>query len=279
LNIVGLGSAGCRIADCFAKYPQYNIYKIDVGISGSGCYNFPKCQNAEEYEKVDLPKMKSFFKDISGETLAIIGGSGKISCASLRVLEYIKKFPISILYIKPDMSLIGGTALLQHRVVFGILQEYARSDVFKQIYLISNEALDNIIGGAPIIGYHDKLNEVLVPTFHMIKVFENTDSVVGKIDAPKQTHKIVTIGLYDTKKNEEKMFFPLDKPRERCYIYGINEEKLKSDRTLLKKIIKQVKENSKDDLRTSYAVFSTDYNYDVRYIIERTPYVQESEIK
>jgi len=279
MNIIGLGAAGCRIAECFEKYPQYDTYRIDVGLKGEGCYNFPKCESAEEYESVSLPRIKPFFKGISGESLFVVGGSGKISCASLRILEYLKDLPVSIMYIKPDMSLIGGNALLQEKIVFGVMQEYARSDVFKQIYLISNEALDSVVGGAPIIGYHDKLNEVLVPIFHMIKVFENTEPVVGKIQTPKSTHKIVTIGLYDAQKNEEKMFFSLDKPRERCYIYGINENKLKSDGTLLKKIIKQVKEKNGGDLKATYAVYSTDYDHDIRYIIERTPYVQEPEKK
>ena len=30
--IIGLGEAGCNIADQFAKYPQYRIYKIDTGL-------------------------------------------------------------------------------------------------------------------------------------------------------------------------------------------------------------------------------------------------------
>lgn len=279
MNIIGLGAAGCRIADCFSQYPQYNIYKMDVGLTGNRCYSIPKCDTAEEYESVDLPKIKSFFKGLKGETMMVIGGSGKISCASLKILENIKKLPISIMYIKPDMELVGGSALLQERVVCGVLQEYARSDVFKQLYLVSNEALDGIVGGAPIIGYHDKLNEVLVPTFHMIKVFENTDPVVGKIPTPKSTHKILTIGLYDSKRGEEKMFFPLDNSREKCYIYGINEKKLKTDGTLLKRITKQVKEKSVDGLTTSYAIYSTDYDYDMRYIIERTPHIQLNEKK
>ena len=29
-TIIGLGSAGCNIADAFAKHPQYKTYKIDV---------------------------------------------------------------------------------------------------------------------------------------------------------------------------------------------------------------------------------------------------------
>jgi len=279
LNVIGIGTGACRIADCFSQYPQYNIYKIDVGLTGDRCYDFPKCKNAEDCESVKLPRIKTFLKGISGESLVIIGGSGKISCASLRILECIKKLPISILYIKPDMTLVVGEALLRERMAFGVLQEYARSNVFKQVYLVSNEFLDGIVGGAPIIGYHEKLNEVLVPTLHMINVFENTEPVVGKIENSKQTHKIVSIGLHDVLTGEEKMFFSLDNVRERCYIYGINEEKLKSDGTLLKKITKQTNDRSSDEVRTSYAVYSTEYDHDIGYIIERTPYVQECEKK
>ena len=31
-TIIGLGKAGCRIADRFAQYPQYDVYKMDVGL-------------------------------------------------------------------------------------------------------------------------------------------------------------------------------------------------------------------------------------------------------
>jgi len=34
VNIIGLGQAGCNIADVLSQYPQYNIFKIDAGIEG-----------------------------------------------------------------------------------------------------------------------------------------------------------------------------------------------------------------------------------------------------
>lgn len=274
MNVIGLGTAGCKVADCFGEYPQYNIYKIDVGMRGEQCYSLPRCETAEEYEVVKLPKIKTFFKEVRGETLVIVVGSGKVSCAALRILENIKNLPISILYIKPDMSLLGGAPLLRECVVFGVLQEYARSGVFEKMYLVSNEKLDDIIDGAPIIGYHDKLNQVLVPAFHMINVFNNIEPVIGKIEKPKITYRIVTIGLYDIDKNQEKKFFSLDNVREKCYIYGINEEKLMSDEKLFKKIVNQVKSKSEENVKVSYAVYSTDYDYDIAYVIERTPHVQ-----
>ncbi len=274
MNIVGLGAAGCGIAEAFRQYPQYKIYKMDTEIHGDNCYRVPKCDTAEEYEKVNLPKIKSFTKSIKGETLFIIGGSGAISCSSLRILENIKEQPIEILYIKPDTDLLSDIQILQERVVFGVIQEYARSGVFEKMYIVSNAKLDEIAGGAPIIGYYDKLNEILVPALHMIKVFKNTDPVLGKIESSKETHRIITVGLFNPEKDEEKIFFPLDNPRDKCYIYGINEEKLRSDRKLLKKITKQMRAKSSEDLKVGYAVYSTDYDYDIGYVIERTPIIQ-----
>ena len=278
MNIIGLGEAGCGIASALSQYPQYKIYKIDVDADGESCYSVPKFETAEEYESYKFPKLKTFFKGIKGKTFFIVGGSGKISCASLRILEEIKGLPISIIYIKPDYGLLNKVQKMQDRVVCGVLQEYARSAVFEEIYLISNHLLDVVVGGAPIIGYYDKLNEVFASTFHMINVCNNTKPVIGKLEKPKETHRIITIGIFDVKKGQEKMFFSLDNPRERCYIYSINEERLKTDSSLFKKLKEQVKSKSHEDLNVSYAVFSTDYEHDFGYIIERTPYIQAQEI-
>ena len=277
MNIIGLGNAGCGIATALAQYPQYKIYKIDVDISGPQCYNLPKLETAEEYENYRFPKLKAFLKGIKGKTFFIVGGSGKVSCASLRILEGIRALPISIVYIKPDCGLLNKIQKMQDRVVYGVLQEYTRSAVFEDIYLISNPLLDVVVGGAPIIGYYDKLNEAFASTFHMINVCNNTKPVIGKIEKPKQTHRITTIGIFDVKRGEEKMFFSLDKPRERCYIYSINEERLKTDSSLFARLREQVKSKSREDLNVAYAVFSTDYEHDFGYIIERTPYVQTKE--
>ena len=279
MNVIGLGSAGCGIADALTKYSQYKIFKIDVDISGDRCYNVIKLETAEEYENHDFPGLDKFLKNLKGKTFFIVGGSGKISCASLRVLESIKHLPISIIYIKPDYELLNKVQKMQDRVVFGVLQEYARSAVFDDIYLVSNQALDTILGGAPIIGYHEKLNEIFATTFHMVNVFQNTKPVIGKIEKPKETHRILTIGIFDAEKNEEKMFFSLDNARERCYIYSINEDKLKTDNNLFNTLKTQVKSKATEDLNITYAVYSTNYDYDLGYVIERTPRIQEQEIK
>jgi len=278
MNIIGLGSAGCGIAEAFSQYPQYKIFKIDVDISGDRCYNVPKFKQAEEYEQYKFPKLKSFFKGISGETLFIIGGGGKISCASLRILETIKKLPISILYIKPEEGLLNPSQCLQNRAVFGVMQEYSRSAVFEKMYIVSNDSLDSIADGAPVIGYYDKLNEILVSALHMINVFYNTEPVFGKISKLKDTHRLITIGMFDIEKNKEKMFFSLDRPRHKCYIYSINENKLRSDNKLFKKIKNLVKSKTQENLNIEYVIYSNDWDYDMGYVVEASPYIQLEEL-
>ena len=39
MNVIGLGQAGCNIADILSAYPQYKTYKIDVGVEGTRCYD------------------------------------------------------------------------------------------------------------------------------------------------------------------------------------------------------------------------------------------------
>ncbi len=274
MNVIGLGNAGCNIADSFAQYPQYKIFKINVDMEGKDCYNIPILETAEEYESYDYPKIRSFFKGVEGETLFIIGGSGKISCGSLKILENIKRLPVSILYIQPDLDMLDDTQKSQEKLVRNVIQEYARSGIFEKVCLISNNSLDKILGGAPVIGYFDALNELLVPSLHMVNFFSKNKAVSGAIPKAKNTHRIYTVGIFDTQKNEEKMFFPLDNSRNKCYIYGVSEEKLKTDKKLMNKIKKQIESKKEENLDISYAIYPTDYEYDVGYVVERTPVIQ-----
>ena len=274
MNIVALGDGACNVADAFSKYSQYKIYKINVDISGDRCYNISKCETAEEYEAVALPKIKTFFKGMKGETLFIVGGSGKISCACLKIMQYIKKLPISILYLKPDLEMLNEVQKMQERLVFGVLQEYTRSGVFEKMYVASTPDIEVAVGGAPILGYYDKINEALVSTLHMINVFENTKSVMGSVERSKETYRIISVGIFDIKNNSEKMFFSLDNARDKCYIYSINENRLKTDEELYTRLKNQIKTKEQENLNISFAIYANDYEYDLGYVIERTPHIQ-----
>ena len=275
MNIIGLGQAGCNIADAMAEYPQYKIYKIDVGVEGKGCLGVKQQSGPEEYE-ANAPSMKTFFRNIKGDTLLIVGGSGSISAMSLRIMETVKdKCKIDLLYIKPDESLLTAKRQMHEKVTYNVLQNYARSGAINRMYLISNPQLENILGDVPIMGYFDKLNELIVSTIHMINVFKNSAPVLGALREPAETRRICTVGIYDMEKDEEKFFFSLDTIREACYIYSVGERRLREDGSLHKTIVTQMKGKANDETsNVSFGVFPTNYETDYAYVIAYSPNIQ-----
>jgi len=264
-TIIGLGTAGCNIAASFSKYPQYKIYKIDKGLQSSkDCFDFPEFKTLEEYEK-KCPSFKKFFRYVKGDVL-FITSCGKISAASLRILEQIRhKCNISVLYARPDCSLLPGLKVKNNNVIFGVLQEYARSGLFKRIYLVDNVELSKIIGDVPLREIHTQMNELISSTMHMINVFKHSKSEIDTFDETLDSARISTFSLVSYEGGEEKLFFDLDIPRDKCYYYGVPEEMLKTDGTLMKNISEQLKILKQyDKIKVSYGIYST--SYDTPYI-------------
>ena len=272
--IIGLGKAGCAIADRFAHYPQYEVYKMDVGLKRTPrTYGLKSATSPEQYED-SLGNLKRFFKDVDGDVLFVVGGSGMTSGASLKILEQIKKCRLHVLYVYGDPDLLGETAQMQQRVTFNVFQEYARSGVLENVILIDNRKLEDMLGNVPIIGFYDKLNDLIVPTMHMINVLRHSESVMDNISASHDISRIVSYGLVDFETGEEKMFFDLANVREKVYYYAINEEKLREQGGLHKRVIAQVKENAKNT-KTTYGIYPTQYEQDYVYCVAYSSIVQE----
>ena len=275
MNIIGLGKAGCNIAKNFNQYPEYSVYQIDVGKEGPQCYNVKKQKGPEEYE-ANAPSLKKFFTHIQGEAFFVIGGSGDISAMSLRIIEEIKhKCEVDIIYVVPDRSLLSEKRKMHEKVTYNVLQTYARSGAIRRIYLVSNPQIEAILGEVPIVGYFDRLNELISSTFHMINVFKNSDPVMGGLRDPGDTRRISTVGIYDMEKDEEKLLFSLDTIRETCYIYCVGERRLREDGGLHKKIVTQMKGKTNDEtMDVSFGVFPTNYENDYCYVLAHSPNIQ-----
>ena len=216
----------------------------------------PKQSGPEMYEE-KCPSMRSFFKDVKGEVLFVIGGSGDITGAALRILQSLSNCEINILYIRPDVKLLPETKKKHEWVTFNILQEYARSGVFEQIILIDNSSVSDIVGEVSIVDYYDKINETVASIVHFINVFDNSRSIMSTFHPFRETSRIRTVGLVDVDTGEEKMLFPLDNVTEARYYYTIGGKSLKEDATLNNKIRSQMRGK---DGRTSFGIFKTDYN-------------------
>ena len=273
-TVIGLGNAGCRIADRFGQYEEYDVYKMDAGLKRTArTYGIKEKKTPEEYEQ-GVGNLKRFFKEVKKEVLFIVGGSGLIAGASLRILQQINACNITILYVYSDPELLGEVARVHQRVTGNVFQEYARSGAIEKVILVNNCQLEDILDSVPIIGFYEHLNELVVPTIHMVNVLNNSKSVMDNISAPHEVSRVVSYGLVDYKTGEEKLFFPLDTIREKVYYYAINEERLKESGDIRKKIINQIKKNSLDTT-TSYGIYSTQYDADYVYCVAYSSQVQQ----
>jgi len=280
MNIIGLGEAGCNIAENFKQYPQYKIFKIDVEAVGENCFNLPHQSHTEKYEENSpTEELREFLHDVEGEVL-FITSCGDVSGASLRILEQLKnkKCAVSALYIKPDRTLLNQQKSLQENLMFGVLQEYARSALFERTYLVDNTKIAEIIGDIPIKEYFNQINELIVSTFHMIRVFDHSKPIMNTFASYIETARISTLGLIDLESGEEKSFFDFEMPREKRHYYAIPEKILESDGTLMKKIKNYVKNNREHDrMKVSYGIFATNYDQSYGYYISNSTLIENNE--
>ena len=272
-TIVGLGKAGCNIARTFQKYPQYGVFKLDTAYSDeNNYYRLEKHETPEDYEN-SCPDLTYFFKYARGNTLFITSGASPVSLSSLNVLSQLKdRCKLSVLYVKPDIDTLTGQAQLIERSVYYIMQEYARSGLFENLYIIENERIEKLLGGLPVIGYYDQINDTIASTIHMINVFDNTDSVINTFSDRHEISRIATFGIINPQTGEENSLFDLDNVREKRYYFAVPENKLKTDNHLLTKIREQVG----NEQGTSYGIYSTKYQVDYTYSVSRSSQVQEN---
>jgi len=261
VNVIGLGNCGCNIAEQFAKYPQYNVFRIDTEPrEGDKFYLLPEKNHPEQYE-AECPDLTDFL-NCSGNVTFVVGGSGFVSACSLRILEQIKHCKISILYVKTDQELLGESQKLQQRATFHIFQEYARSGVFEQVILVDNTAAADMIGELSIAEYYQSLNLTIVPMVHFVNVFNNSKAVMGTFGPLADVSRIRTLGMVNVETGEEKTIFPLDTRNETRYYYAISSKSLKEDGKLHNKIRRQVK--SKHE-KSSFGIFETTYENNFCY--------------
>ena len=277
-TVIGLGKAGCNIADHLSQYPQYQIKKIDVGLKKTKTTFGLKHQDGPElYEKANLPKgINNFLEGVMSETL-FITSCGAVSGASLKILQKInKKTKIKILYIVPQKDDLVGEKKLQNNLLLNVLQEYGRSGLFDRVFLVDNSKLSDIIGPVPIMKFWDSINNLLATTYHMLNVFQNTQPVMTTQTKRIDTARTSTFGLLDSKNNKEKMFFSLDIPREKSYYYGVPKKQLEEDANLMEVIRQNLKSNIEHEkIKITYSVYSTDYNELIAYCEKSSTLIQQ----
>jgi hypothetical protein len=277
-NLVGLGKTGCNVVRRLEKEGKYACFYIDKNLKTKKNHLcLPEASSPEEYELFSPQKLKNFAKKIEDNLTLLLAGDNLVSGAALSFLEKAKNnnINLSIICFSPELSVLGEKKVLQERVTRNILQEYARSGLFDQIMLVSNNNLEAITGDTTVMSYYNDLNETFAKMYHMINVFKNSDSVSNTFSKKNEISRICTLGQIDLTTGEEKALFPFKETREVVYYFGINKEKLQTEKNLFRKLTDLVKNKKEEYGKVSFGIYPTSYEHDVGYVEYFSSQIQE----
>tara|TARA_B100000085_G_scaffold122696_1_gene111676 strand:- start:2210 stop:3076 length:867 start_codon:yes stop_codon:yes gene_type:complete len=278
ISVVGIGNAASKVVSKFSEIPQYDVYMLNSEVKKNSKYKhkLARLEDPEQCEQ-NVPDLKKFFSGLKKRVQVYIVGASISSNYSLGVLEQIKDHELDIVYIKPDTTLLSGLPLLMERAVFGVLQEYARSGLFRSFTIFSNEAIENSHPNINLKSYYDTLNETVFSTMHYINYFEHTEPHIGSVSKPAEVSKIRTVGMLNMKNLEENWLYELDTPRDLCYYMCINTDRLEKESGLHKRLVGILKNKPKNAFRKiSYSIYET-HLPDFGFCVAHTNVVQNNQ--
>ena len=261
-KIIGLGKTGCALAEEFTAYPEYRIYKILDESNERGTLELGTYSSMDQYEEnVDEAEVSSYLRSVKeGDgVLFILCGGDPITGAALRILKCIKDATINVLYVCPDREMSSTDSRTNDKIAFNILQQYARSGVFNNLFLSHYPTVETLIGDASIEEYDKKINYFITYALAMINFFEHSPAVVNGKLKPLDWASISSLGIGSLDTEEINFLFPLQDTTEMHFYFGIPEEDLKRDQSLMKKIKEFVRSFRSDGKTVSFSVHPTTF--------------------
>ena len=265
--LIGLGKAGCEVVKKFSD--GYKKITIDAGSE------LPEFNSPEDYEEklTDYAHLLDFEEQ---ECYFFVCGAGKVSAASLRLLELVQSKKINLVYIYPEEIMLSPTQKKLNRVAFNVFQQYARSGLLNSMYIMSNEEICSFLPYYSIENMYDYINEAIVNVFESVIFYLSEKPILGSHHEEKEISRIRTVEYGEFHENKKNLYFPLDNVTETCYINIVNDEDMKNNRELLDALKQKIKEDSENNVTSSFVVFRSDYQHSFYYAIRFTHYLQEN---
>ena len=276
MNIIGIGTPCCRIAECLSMYDNYDVHQIDTHDENYTNFIMVKEQESHEAYEKNYKKLKL---KIDGPATIILSGAGKITGIALRLLEQLSATPTSVLYVKPRSSDISEIQKTRHRVVNQILQQLARSGVLKEFSIVDNELIEQLVTDSSIINYWNPINRIISDTFHMVNVFKNTEPLLMSNNKIPETSNISTFSLVDFDNSTEKYLYDLQTPRARSYYFALNEDYIKENKDLLTKVRDFISSRQEEKCDCAYSIYQTAYEQNYVYGHHHATLIQEQDKK
>lgn len=270
-TLIGLGNTGSKVVQKVSEYGQYKAVTIDSG------KEIKEYSSPEEYEN-KCPSFKKLFKGVDNDVYLFLSASGNISGACLRILEQLKGKVLNVVCIHSDIVTLSSVGSLQQNLVSGVLQEYARSGLIKNLFLLDNTKIEDLLEDVGLDEYYDKMNETIAYLFHTFMCFENLDASFQFGDLDGGLASIKTFSIIN-EKGEQKKFFDLSEVTHEIFFFSYNKEKNKN-----KNYLKDIKKFAQDQISASTKkvgtkIFETTSEDTNTYSLMSTHIVQNAETK
>ena len=257
INLVGLGNTGSKIVTNLSEYSQYNVITIDSG------KEIKEQKTPEDYEK-KCPSFKKLFKPLKGETYLFLSASGNISGAALRILEQLKGAETNVVCIHSDPITLSPMGSLQQNLVSNVLQEYARSGLLRNLYLIDNSKIEDMMGEIELDKYWQKINEVISYIFHTVMCLRHTKPMLESAQQDEGIANIRTFAIMDEKENIKKCY-DLAHITAETYLYSYSKERDGKNKNFLKDIKTKMAQQEGNTLR-AFKIFENPTEDKTTYI-------------
>ena len=266
---IGLGQAGCNIVRLMGSNPSVKGVCLDGGTG------LPLCASHEEYE-ASVPRLGNKLRLGKEQNIwLVLSGAGKVSGASLSVLEQLKDRRIRVAYIYPDSFFLSKTQVMQNRVVYNVLQQYARSGLIDSIYLFSNKSITEFTGEPSISNLYEGINNTVANFILTLDWFENTETIIGSVHEPKDISRICTVSVGDINSDKENLFFPIENVTETAFYYSISTDDKENEKNLLTNIRQRVTLNIEREIECSFGLWENQYDSSFYYSIKYTHFIQK----
>ena len=261
-KVIGLGKLGCAIAEELTAYPEYRIYKIDGDIDERGSLSIGRHKDMRSYEsELDTEDVEIYLRSIKkkDKVLMILEGNDPIAGAALKILQTVNHATLNVLYVAPDHQMISETQKRDDKIAFNVLQEYARSGVFANIFLVNKPQIEELAGEVPIDKYEQTLSYFVAYVVAMINFFNHTEPILANKIIPKNIARIATYGVssLDKKNSGVNLLFPLKDATDIHFFYGVPKQDLAEDASLVKRIKQHVKDHKTEEVSSSFSVYET----------------------
>jgi hypothetical protein len=277
MNIIGLGKAGCKIAELFKEYPQYKVFLLDSEDKykrKKNCFYIPSQKSAELYDAnpIDLAKLIGSLDD-DEEVYFIVCGSGKVSACSLWILKELTEKKINIVYVKPDSSTLDKKSIMRNRAHFHILQEYTRSGVFERMFIFNNNSMSDIVGKTSILSFYPKINKLLATSIHWYNIYINSDPVFDTFRDKYISSRVGTISIVNIDESQAIDCFEMKDVNQIEYFFGVNRIRIEDDEELFEKLT-NISSSESGDKSISFGVYSTELEEGFSFALKSSSKIQ-----